>query len=44
MLGRLQSTRIEALREAAAATHLKLSEDEIKVINEPYRPRNILGH
>ncbi|GAA5835286.1 hypothetical protein JCM9279_004496 [Rhodotorula babjevae] len=38
------STRIEALREAAAATHLKLSEDEIKAINEPYRPRNILGH
>ncbi|KPV75953.1 uncharacterized protein RHOBADRAFT_35722 [Rhodotorula graminis WP1] len=38
------STRIEALREAAAATHLKLTEDEIKAINEPYRPRNILGH
>ncbi|BGP38024.1 hypothetical protein JCM10450v2_001957 [Rhodotorula kratochvilovae] len=38
------STRVEALREAAAATHLKLSEDEIKAISEPYRPRGILGH
>ncbi|GAA5996325.1 aldo/keto reductase [Rhodotorula paludigena] len=38
------STRVEALREAVAATHLKLSEDEIKAISEPYRPRGILGH
>ncbi|GAA5989397.1 hypothetical protein JCM10908_001293 [Rhodotorula pacifica] len=38
------STRIEALREAAAATHLKLSEEEIKAISEPYKPRGILGH
>ncbi|GJN88494.1 hypothetical protein Rhopal_001460-T1 [Rhodotorula paludigena] len=38
------STRVEALREAVAATHLKLSEDDIKAISEPYRPRGILGH
>ncbi|BGP53957.1 hypothetical protein JCM8202_005971 [Rhodotorula sphaerocarpa] len=38
------STRIEALKEAAAATHLKLTDDEIKSISEPYKPRGILGH
>ncbi|TNY22485.1 Aldo keto reductase [Rhodotorula diobovata] len=38
------STRIEALREAAAATHLKLTDEEVKAISEPYRPRGILGH
>lgn len=39
-----QSTRVEALREAAAATHLKLTEEELKSISEPYKPRGILGH
>lgn len=39
-----QSTRVEAIHEAAAATHIELTEDEIKAISEPYRPRGILGH
>ncbi|BGO89680.1 hypothetical protein NBRC10512v2_001635 [Rhodotorula toruloides] len=38
------STRVEAIHEAAAATHIELTEDEIKAISEPYRPRGILGH
>ncbi|GAA5868302.1 hypothetical protein JCM1840_005628 [Sporobolomyces johnsonii] len=38
------STRVEAIKELAQATHLKLTEDEIKAISEPYKPRGILGH
>ncbi|GAA5978868.1 hypothetical protein JCM11641_003596 [Rhodosporidiobolus odoratus] len=38
------STRTEAIRELAQATHIKLSEDEIKAISDPYQPRGILGH
>ncbi|BGP13925.1 hypothetical protein JCM10213_002569 [Rhodosporidiobolus nylandii] len=38
------STRTEAIRELAQATHIKLTDDEIKSISEPYQPRGILGH
>ncbi|CEQ39917.1 SPOSA6832_01489 [Sporobolomyces salmonicolor] len=38
------STRVEAIKELAQATHLKLTEEEIKAISEPYKPRGILGH
>lgn len=44
MIACSQSTRVEALREAAAATHLQLTEEELKSISEPYKPRGILGH
>ncbi|GAA5862260.1 hypothetical protein JCM8547_007785 [Rhodosporidiobolus lusitaniae] len=38
------STRVEAIREAAQATHLELTKEEIEAISKPYRPRGILGH
>ncbi|GAA6023687.1 hypothetical protein JCM10207_008749 [Rhodosporidiobolus poonsookiae] len=38
------STRTEALRELAQATHLELTAEEVKAISEPYLPRGILGH
>lgn len=38
------STKIDSIKELVQATHIKLTEDEIKSISEPYRPRGILGH
>jgi aryl-alcohol dehydrogenase (NADP+) len=32
------------LDDAIAATELKLSEDEIKALKEPYTPHPVLGH
>ena len=32
------------LEEAVAATAIKLSEDEIKALEELYQPHRILGH
>ncbi|GAA5888034.1 hypothetical protein JCM6882_000257 [Rhodosporidiobolus microsporus] len=38
------STRTEALRELAQATHIKLTDEELESISKPYLPRGILGH
>ncbi|KAJ7364265.1 aryl-alcohol dehydrogenase [Mycena albidolilacea] len=38
------TTSIENLKDAIAATHIKLTEDEIKYLEEPYQPVPILGH
>ncbi|GAA5900244.1 aldo/keto reductase [Sporobolomyces salmoneus] len=38
------STRKEAIKELVQASHLELTEDELKKISEPYKPRNVLGH
>lgn len=38
------STKLESIKELVQATHIKLTEDEIKAISEPYLPRGILGH
>ncbi|GAA6026992.1 hypothetical protein JCM8097_006022 [Rhodosporidiobolus ruineniae] len=38
------STKLDSIRELAQATHMQLTDDEIKSISEPYQPRGILGH
>jgi aryl-alcohol dehydrogenase (NADP+) len=38
------STQLEHLDQAIAALDLKLSEEEIKQLEEPYRPHPVLGH
>lgn len=38
------SSKIEHLDQAIAALDIKLSEDEIKQLEESYRPHPILGH
>ncbi|KAJ7928817.1 aryl-alcohol dehydrogenase [Mycena leptocephala] len=38
------TTSLANLAEAIAATHIKLTEDEIKYLEEPYQPMAILGH
>ncbi|KAI5479807.1 aryl-alcohol dehydrogenase [Pseudohyphozyma bogoriensis] len=38
------TTKLESLKELVQATHVKLTEDEIKAIAEPYRPRPTMGH
>ncbi|ORY88883.1 aryl-alcohol dehydrogenase [Leucosporidium creatinivorum] len=38
------STKVESFAELAAATHIKLSAEEIASISAPYRPRAIIGH
>lgn len=38
------ATRFEQLSELIAATELKLAEDEVKALEEPYRPHPVLGH
>ncbi|KAG8926868.1 hypothetical protein FRC02_008617 [Tulasnella sp. 418] len=38
------STRLESLKELVDGIHVKLTEEEIKYIDEPYRPRAISGH
>lgn len=38
------ATRMEHLDQAIAALEIKLGEDEIKRLEEPYRPHPVLGH
>ncbi|KAJ7449913.1 NADP-dependent oxidoreductase domain-containing protein [Mycena latifolia] len=38
------STSLENLRELIAAVDVKLTEEEIKYLEEPYKPTNIIGH
>ncbi|KAF7336771.1 Aldo-ket-red domain-containing protein [Mycena venus] len=38
------TTSLANLEDAIAATHIKLTEDEIKYLEEPYQPMAILGH
>jgi aryl-alcohol dehydrogenase (NADP+) len=38
------SSKIEHLEQAISALEIKLSDEEIKQLEEPYRPHPILGH
>jgi aryl-alcohol dehydrogenase-like predicted oxidoreductase len=38
------ASKLKHLEEALSALDVKLSEDEIKKLEEPYKPHNILGH
>src|SRR5256712_2948160 len=38
------ATRIEHVEEAVESTQLQLSDDDVKRLEEPYKPRPILGH
>jgi len=38
------TTKLQNLEDAAAAVHVKLTEEEIKGLEEPYRPQAIVGH
>ncbi|KAJ7928813.1 aryl-alcohol dehydrogenase [Mycena leptocephala] len=38
------SNSLANLQDAIAATHIKLTEEEIKYLEEPYQPMAILGH
>jgi aryl-alcohol dehydrogenase (NADP+) len=38
------ATKMQHLEEAVAALTLKLTEDEIRALEEPYRPHPVLGH
>ncbi|KAJ7632722.1 NADP-dependent oxidoreductase domain-containing protein [Roridomyces roridus] len=38
------TTSLENLHELIAAIDIKLTEEEIKYLEEPYQPRNIIGH
>jgi 1-deoxyxylulose-5-phosphate synthase len=38
------ATRMEHLEDAVAAVDLELTEDEVKRLEEPYRPHNSVGH
>ena len=38
------ATKMEHLDQAIAALDIKLSEDEIKSLEEPYKPHPVLGH
>ncbi|KAJ7903304.1 Aldo/keto reductase [Mycena olivaceomarginata] len=38
------TTSIANLADAIAAVHVKLTEDEIKYLEEPYQPMGIIGH
>ena len=38
------ATKMDHLEQAIAALDIKLSEDEVKRLEEPYRPHPILGH
>ncbi|HXD11576.1 MAG TPA: aldo/keto reductase, partial [Anaerolineales bacterium] len=38
------ATKIDHLEQAIAALEIKLSEEEIKRLEEPYKPHPILGH
>ena len=38
------ATKMEHLDQAIAALDINLSEDEIKQLEEPYKPHPVLGH
>jgi aryl-alcohol dehydrogenase (NADP+) len=38
------ASKMEHLDDALAALEIKLSEDEVKALEEPYRPHPVLGH
>jgi 1-deoxyxylulose-5-phosphate synthase len=38
------ASRIAHIEEAVAATEVKLSAEEIQLLNEPYKPHTVLGH
>ena len=38
------ATRVEHLQQAIAALQIKLTEEEIKRLEEPYKPHPVLGH
>ncbi|KAH8093161.1 Aldo keto reductase [Cristinia sonorae] len=38
------TTKLENLKEIIDAVHIKLTEEEIKYLEEPYVPQNIIGH
>ncbi|KAG8991516.1 hypothetical protein FRB94_012448 [Tulasnella sp. JGI-2019a] len=38
------TTSVDKLKDLVAGVHVKLTEDEIKSIDEPYEPRTIVGH
>ena len=38
------ATKMDHLEQAIAALDIKLAEDEIKRLEEPYKPHPILGH
>ncbi|MCA1732554.1 MAG: aldo/keto reductase, partial [Acidobacteria bacterium] len=38
------ASKIAHLEDAIAATEIRLSEEEIKALEEPYRPHAVLGH
>ena len=40
----LGATKMDHLEQAIAALEIKLSEDEVKRLEEPYKPHPILGH
>ncbi|RPJ69559.1 MAG: aldo/keto reductase, partial [Alphaproteobacteria bacterium] len=38
------ATKMDHLNQAIAASDIKLSDDEIKQLEEPYQPHPVLGH
>jgi len=38
------STKLSSITELVKATHIKLTDEELKSISEPYSPRPIKGH
>jgi 1-deoxyxylulose-5-phosphate synthase len=38
------ATRLSHLEDAVASTSVELSAEEIERLEEPYRPRPVLGH
>ncbi|KAI8802050.1 NADP-dependent oxidoreductase domain-containing protein [Cladochytrium replicatum] len=37
-------SKIKHVEEAIAATHIKLSEEDVKYLEEPYQPKNVIAH
>ena len=38
------ASNVDQIEEAVAATEVKLSDEEIQHLNEPYKPHPVLGH
>lgn len=38
------TTNLKNLEEIIAAVHIKLTEEEIKYLEEPYKPQAVIGH
>jgi len=38
------TTSLKNLEDILAGVHVKLTEEEIKYLEEPYKPMNIIGH